>query len=283
MSDMGQSRVMVTAAVVLFLQYISLVTAKVDYTQWRPPGPGDVRGPCPALNSLANHGILPHNGKRMTYPTLLEGILEGLNVGFDLTLVAGTGGMLGAKNPLRLYFDLDDLSNHDLFAEHDASLSRSDIFFGDNNSFNMTIWNSVLDYFKNEKRVSFTAAARARLHRIKTESERNPDFTFNAKDLIISYTETAQYLSVFGNPSKGNPPVDWIKIFFEQERLPYDEGWRRPRTQTNAVTLVPLIVKLMAAGGEILPEELLMVENSLTKILTGQPIEGLIGRLPFIQ
>ncbi|OAX83560.1 hypothetical protein ACJ72_02072 [Emergomyces africanus] len=281
---MGSSRVMLAAVVVLVLQHISLVTAEVDYKQWHAPGPDDVRGPCPALNSLANHGILPHNGKRMTYPTLLKGILEGLNVGFDLTLVAGTGGMLGAKNPLNLYFNLDDLSNHDLFAEHDASLSRSDLFFGDNNSFNETIWKSVLDYFKDEKAgISFTAAARARLHRIKTESERNPDFTFNAKDLVISYTETAQYLSVFGDPVTGYPPVDWIKIFFEQERLPYNEGWRRPRIQTNAVTLVPLIVRLMAAGGEILPEGLRMVENTLTKILTGQPIEGLIGRLPFIQ
>ncbi|PGH36650.1 hypothetical protein GX50_00512 [[Emmonsia] crescens] len=114
---------MLTAVVVMFIRCLSLVSASVDYTRWHPQGPDDIRGPCPAPNSLANHGILPHNGKGMTYPILLKGILEGLNVGFDLILVAGTGGMLGAKNPLRLYFNLNDLSNHDLFAEHDASLS----------------------------------------------------------------------------------------------------------------------------------------------------------------
>ena len=27
-----------------------------------PPGAGDLRGPCPGLNALANHGYLPHNG-----------------------------------------------------------------------------------------------------------------------------------------------------------------------------------------------------------------------------
>lgn len=27
-----------------------------------PPGSGDLRGPCPGLNALANHGYLPHNG-----------------------------------------------------------------------------------------------------------------------------------------------------------------------------------------------------------------------------
>lgn len=26
------------------------------------PGPNDLRGPCPGLNALANHGYLPHNG-----------------------------------------------------------------------------------------------------------------------------------------------------------------------------------------------------------------------------
>ena len=29
---------------------------------WRAPGPGDQRGPCPGLNTLANHGWLPRNG-----------------------------------------------------------------------------------------------------------------------------------------------------------------------------------------------------------------------------
>ena len=29
---------------------------------WAPPGPGDLRGPCPGLNALANHGYFPRNG-----------------------------------------------------------------------------------------------------------------------------------------------------------------------------------------------------------------------------
>ena len=30
--------------------------------KWVAPGPGDIRGPCPGLNALANHGYFPHNG-----------------------------------------------------------------------------------------------------------------------------------------------------------------------------------------------------------------------------
>ena len=30
--------------------------------QWVAPGPNDIRGPCPGLNALANHGYFPHSG-----------------------------------------------------------------------------------------------------------------------------------------------------------------------------------------------------------------------------
>ena len=29
---------------------------------WVAPGPDDLRGPCPGLNALANHGYFPHSG-----------------------------------------------------------------------------------------------------------------------------------------------------------------------------------------------------------------------------
>lgn len=38
---------------------------KVDVTgnhQWIAPGPNDLRGPCPGLNALANHGYFPRSG-----------------------------------------------------------------------------------------------------------------------------------------------------------------------------------------------------------------------------
>lgn len=34
------------------------------------PGPGDIRGPCPGLNALANHNYIPHNG----VPTFAQAI-----------------------------------------------------------------------------------------------------------------------------------------------------------------------------------------------------------------
>lgn len=43
------------------------VTAHFDYDDWRAPGPGDLRSPCPALNALANHGLLPRDGRNSEY------------------------------------------------------------------------------------------------------------------------------------------------------------------------------------------------------------------------
>jgi hypothetical protein len=48
-------------------QYID-VTGAHEYV---PPGPGDERGPCPGLNSLANHNFIEHNGF-VTYQSAVE-------------------------------------------------------------------------------------------------------------------------------------------------------------------------------------------------------------------
>lgn len=121
---------------------------------------------------------------------------------------------MSSDNILGLSFDLNELSKHEKMIEHDGSLSRGDAYFGDNHSFNNTIWQTVLDYFEDSDTVSFEAAAKARYNRIKVESERNPEFTYSAKDLILSYGETALYLSALGDPITGNPPVEWVKTFF---------------------------------------------------------------------
>lgn len=41
-----------------------------------PPGPGDIRGPCPGLNALANHNYIPHNGVP-TFAQAIEGTTKG--------------------------------------------------------------------------------------------------------------------------------------------------------------------------------------------------------------
>lgn len=56
------------------------------FTKWTPPGAGDVRAPCPGLNTLANHNFIHHNGKNMTIPHLVEGLAAGMNIGPDFSI-----------------------------------------------------------------------------------------------------------------------------------------------------------------------------------------------------
>ena len=57
---------------ILAVSTIVAVATAQNLSTWSPAGPGDVRSPCPGLNSLANHGILPHNGKGMTISILVS-------------------------------------------------------------------------------------------------------------------------------------------------------------------------------------------------------------------
>lgn len=119
----------------------------------------------PGLNSLANHGFLPHNGKGMTIPILIKGLKDGLNVGPDFSTVIGNAGLLSVKgNALAQSFDLNDIDEHNFPIEHDASLSRADFNLnnGDNYSFNQTIFDMVLKYYDGMDKTSIPVASAAK-------------------------------------------------------------------------------------------------------------------------
>lgn len=50
-------------------QKVSAFLTEEDYP-FQAPGPEDLRSPCPALNSMANHGILPRDGRNIDLATL---------------------------------------------------------------------------------------------------------------------------------------------------------------------------------------------------------------------
>jgi hypothetical protein len=63
----------------------------------------------------------------------------------------------------------------------------------------------------------------------------------------------------------------------EQERLPYNEGWRPSTTQTTLFTLGDMILQLSAANKDILPEGLEITTNTLKLAFGGyDPITGLL-------
>ncbi|OBZ76314.1 putative sterigmatocystin biosynthesis peroxidase stcC [Grifola frondosa] len=130
------------------------------WPQYVPPAEGDSRCACPMLNALANHGILPHSGRGITFRELGTAIRATYNV----SPVFGFFGPAQAANFLnRSYWtdtlDLSDLDVHNCI-EHDASFTRDDqhvagdqdkplsfalkLFGSSNSALMLTVWGGVV-------------------------------------------------------------------------------------------------------------------------------------------
>lgn len=159
--------------------------------------------------------------------------------------------------------------------EHDASLPRADASTGGNYSFNRTIWDSVLRYYDGMEETSIPVAAKAKYNRVRTEKERDPGFTYGPVQFIFSYGETAIYLSTMGDPETGVAKIEFVRALFEEERLPYAEGWTPSASPTTLGSLAKMIFELNVANGEEVPEGLMLTGSSLKAALRGlDPVTG---------
>lgn len=95
----------------------------------------DSRSPCPGLNALANHGILPRDGKNIDLPTLVVAAYKGFSLAEAATVLVGSVGLKASTTGNASTFHLADLDHHEII-EHDGSMTRADIYFGDSLSFN---------------------------------------------------------------------------------------------------------------------------------------------------
>lgn len=145
-----------------------------------PPSYGQIRSPCPALNSMANHGVsfpipedtlflltssalkfIPRSGRGLSEPMLVKAIGEVINMSPELATTFARAG-LRLAGPNATTFDMDHLYVHNAI-EHDASISREDYSVNnDSHSFNARIFNESLSYFNEEQKISLPAAAAAR-------------------------------------------------------------------------------------------------------------------------
>ncbi|KAJ5233153.1 Chloroperoxidase [Penicillium chermesinum] len=205
----------------------SLATASSDWQHsdhaWHPAGPFDSRSPCPGLNALANHGWLPRSGKNIDLDTFRSAISGAYNYEptsmdfiFSLALkfnLTTTGN--------QSTFNLVDLARHDEI-EFDGSLSRNDIYFGDDLHFDPTVWASTARRLQlydtrgsvEDQYVTLEAAARARAARVADAKRANPSFNASANQMAGSPGTTALYLTTLWDDKVGAVPKSWIKAFF---------------------------------------------------------------------
>ncbi|KAG0704170.1 Chloroperoxidase [Suillus ampliporus] len=104
------------------------------WPEFRPPQEGDSRCSCPALNAMANHGILSRNGRGISFVELNHQIRATYNFGASFcSFVPHYAARMLKRSYRNDTFDLAELDLHNGI-EHDASLFRLDTALEPNQS-----------------------------------------------------------------------------------------------------------------------------------------------------
>ncbi|KAL9114864.1 MAG: hypothetical protein Q9227_001107 [Pyrenula ochraceoflavens] len=190
----------------------SLVMADHSLPPWHPPVEGEVRSPCPGLNALANHGIIPHDGKNLSHHIILSALPGSYRLNQNISEALFKMALETTLNPNATTFNLDDLNRHN-FIEIDGSLSRGDAYFGDNHSFNQTIFNQTKSHWKDPV-INFQNAGNAFAARVNTSKATNPEFSLTSERLLRGAGASGLFTVVFGEPGAGVVEKDRIVELF---------------------------------------------------------------------
>ncbi|OJD29643.1 chloroperoxidase protein [Diplodia corticola] len=214
---------------------VSLAYAQGSIDQWAAGGAEDFRGPCPMMNTLANHGFLPHNGRNITRANAIHALSTGLNFDESLASLMWEQAVIANPEPNATFFTLDHLNRHNVL-EHDASLSRSDAYFGNNHVFNQTVFDASRAWWT-DATLTPAMLANSKLFRQIESRAANPDYTFSSRVEAFSLGEVAAPLIVFGDHATETVSREWVEYFFENERLPTELGWTK-QAETVALDLI---------------------------------------------
>ncbi|KAJ5103881.1 hypothetical protein N7532_004410 [Penicillium argentinense] len=228
-------------------------------SHWKPPGPGDFRGPCPMMNTLANHGFLPHDGKNLTEKTVVQALKSALNFNTSLGSLMFEMAIVANPEPNATFFTLDHLNRHNVL-EHDASLSRSDAYFGNNHIFNRTIFDETRAYWT-DPILTPNMLANSKLARQINSRASNPQYTFTSKTEAFSIGEVSAPIVAFGNMDSGLVNRTLVEYFFENERLPTDLGWKKKQEVISLDDIVKLSQMITQATSLLTAKEGLVVRN----------------------
>ncbi|KAF9522785.1 heme-thiolate peroxidase [Crepidotus variabilis] len=208
---------------------------------WQPLQPGDIRGPCPGLNTLASHGYLPRNG--VASPAqIITAVQEGFNMEnglavfvtyaahlvdgnliTDLLSIGGKSDLTGPDPPAPA--TVGGLNTHAVF-EGDASMTRGDAFFGNNHDLNTTLWNQFVDFSNRfgAGNYNLTVAAELRHQRIQESIATNPNFSFVSPRYFTAFAESVFPISFFVDGRKNDSQLDLAAAssFFLNSSFPPD-------------------------------------------------------------
>ncbi|KAF2479377.1 hypothetical protein BDY17DRAFT_327353 [Neohortaea acidophila] len=220
--------------------------------QYQPPGPTDIRGVCPTLNTLANHGYLSRNGVT-SFAEAANAVQIAYSISYDLAIFLSALGLLaggdiptgkytiGGASPLvpQTIPGVPPLGidRHGLF-EIDASISRWDRYFGDDHSFNISRWNKAVEDANNYGDGLFNIEAMKNNAADAVEYSRavNPEFAFGGNFAVVYATRALLTRPLPNGTDPDFPNFSNIASFYLNETFPYN--WYRIPDSYSLVDLL---------------------------------------------
>ncbi|OSC99749.1 Cloroperoxidase [Trametes coccinea BRFM310] len=194
------------------------------WPEYIPPREGDSRSSCPALNAMANHGLLPRDGKNIKFTELNAAIRRVYN--FSPTFCFFVPNYI-ANALVRSYrtdrFDLSDIDAHNCI-EHDASLTRVDSYADpDQGKIAKALVEEVLNSGTGPGGDLTPDDLSRLLGKRRVEAKRqNPKFSLAFIHKMFGSSNGSTMLTIFGGRVQDLRPI------LSEERLP--DGWE-PRVR----------------------------------------------------
>ncbi|KIJ22762.1 hypothetical protein M422DRAFT_276766 [Sphaerobolus stellatus SS14] len=171
------------------------------------PGPNDLPGSCPGMNTLANHGYIPRNGVARP-DQIITAVMEAFNFGNDFAKFVVYQALLLDGNPLTNLLSIGKkthetgpdppkpalvggLSQHNTF-EGDTSMTRVEAFFGDSFVFNEELFQKFISFcekFGFNGTYDIGPASELRHQRLQDSIQTSPQLVFIAPRILSTYSE----------------------------------------------------------------------------------------------
>ncbi|KAJ7189747.1 Chloroperoxidase [Mycena pura] len=215
------------------------------WPEFVPPKDGDSRCACPALNAMANHGIISHDGRNVKFTEITQKVHETFNFAVTFSrFVIGVGAEMMHKNYNTDTFDLADLDVHNAI-EHDASLLRQDANFEpDQGKPYLPFITDLLASATGKDADGKPCLTPADISRFSSKrrahsKEKNPEFALDEKHKIFGSANASTLLAIFGGA------VADLEPFLTEERIP--EGWEPKHRSHMGLTFMafnPTVIKV---------------------------------------
>ncbi|KAK7447727.1 hypothetical protein VKT23_013983 [Stygiomarasmius scandens] len=193
------------------------------WPEYIAPKDGDSRCACPALNALANHGILPRDGRNISFKDMNRACNTAYNFSGSFSyFVPNYAANMLKKSYSKDTFDLEEISLHNGI-EHDASLCRQDLYFEkDQGKPHLPYINELLSSATGKSSdgsplLTIDDLSRYSAKRRMEAKASNPEFSLAFIHKMFGSSNSSTLLTIFG----GHVPS--LRTFLTEERIP--EGW----------------------------------------------------------